>query len=79
MFAYERSLVPDLERELGKYRRLYDDALYALNEKTAEAEELQTDLEILKGKYLSLQRYAPSSPSMAFKSDSHISAFGMKM
>jgi hypothetical protein len=33
--AYEKSLIPDLEKELAKYRRLYDDALFALNEKTA--------------------------------------------
>jgi hypothetical protein len=37
LYAYSTSLVPDLERELDKYRRLYDDAMYALKERDAEA------------------------------------------
>lgn len=48
--------MPDLERELEKYKRLYDDAMFALKERDAEAKELQTDFTILKTKYLSLER-----------------------
>ena len=56
LLAYSTSLFPDLERELEKYKRLYDDSLFALKERDAEAKELQTDLTILKTKYLSLEK-----------------------
>ncbi|CAN5950160.1 unnamed protein product [Sphagnum jensenii] len=66
LIAYSTSLVPDLERELEKYKRLYDDALFALKDRDAEAKELTKNSSVTyKALLVVLQRLSETCLKLA--------------